>query len=590
MKSFFKTALACLVGVLVAGFISTAFYTCTFITMISALSSTETTSTQEGDVLVLKIEGPVSEVESDMPFNFDMMSGFALNNTLSLRQICQAIDIAKEDKNIAGIYLCTDGMQAAPATYSAIRAKLADFKSSTGKFIIAYNDSYSNAQYYLGTVADSIYLNPLGTIDFNGLSSLTPYYKGLLEKIGVEMQIFRVGTFKSAVEPAMLEHMSDANRLQTETYLKSIWQTMTEQIAASRNLTVEQLDALADEGVAYMQPEEIFATGLVTAPKYRSEMEALLESLTGKDFHGITAKQLVSGQLASSPMDSRPQIAVLYASGEIVSSEADAQNNIWYKNLIPEIEKLEEDDNVKAVVLRVNSPGGSAFASEQIWKALSDLKAAGKPLIVSMGDYAASGGYYISCLADRIFAEPTTLTGSIGVFGMIPNFSSLTTGKLGINFEEVKTHKLGTLTTFRGATPVEKAKIQKGIEHFYDFFLTRCAEGRNTSKDSIAIVAEGRVWTGRNALEIGLVDELGGLDAAIAAAATAAQLDAKDCLIKKYPSAEEGLENLMKQFTDEATLRIADYVLGTDHNVIDFLQRLKREDRMQARCFEQIAL
>ena len=590
MKSFFKTALACLVGVLLAGMISTAFYTCTFVSMVSALSSSETTATKPGDVMVLKINGPVDEKEADLPFSFDVMNGFVLNSNLSLCQILQSIDAAKADKNIAGIYLSTDGMEAAPATYDAIRSKLEDYKAATGKFVIAYNDSYSAAQYYLATVADSLYLNPIGVIDFNGMSTVVPYYKGLLDKLGIDMQIFRVGTFKSAVEPFMLERMSQANRLQTETYLKSIWNTMVKQISAARGIDVARLNALADEGVGYMQPDEIMATGLVTSLKYRSEMETVLEQQTGLPFHGVTAKQLVDNQNALPAYDARPQVAVLYAAGEIASTAEDASGNIWYKDLVPEIEKLRKDNNVKAVVLRVNSPGGSAFASEQIWKALVDLKASGKPLVVSMGDYAASGGYYISCPADWIVAEPTTLTGSIGVFGMIPNFGPLATQKFGVNFEEVKTNELGTLTIFRAASPIEKIKIQKGINHTYDLFLTRCADGRKVSKETIAKVAEGRVWTGENALEIGLVDQLGGVNVAINKATELLGLSSSAVSVKNYPAADTGFESILKQFNEDVTLRISDYVLGTDRYTIDFVGRLKREDQIQARCLYQVVL
>lgn len=589
MKSFFKTVLACLVGIMLAGIISSMFYTCTFISLVSALSEGEKTVTNSGDVFILKINSAVSETEPTMPFNFDMLSGFSLNEGTSLRQICQAIDVAENDPNIAGIYLNTDGMLAAPATYEAIRERLCRYKNNTGKFIIAYNDGFSAGQYFLSSVADSIYMNPLGEIYFNGMSSVIPYYKGLLDKLGIEMQTFRVGTFKSAVEPAIFDHMSDANREQIECYLGTIWNNMLEKIAESRGISVDRLNDLANEGVGYMLPQEVFATGLVTAPKYKSEITPILEQLTGKEFHGVTLKQL-AGNYDPKAGKGNQEIAVLYATGEIISSAQDKMDNIYWEDLISEIEKLKKDDNVKAVVLRVNSPGGSGFASEQIWKALTDLKAK-KPLVVSMSDYAASGGYYISCLADYIVAEPSTLTGSIGVFGQIPNFSGLTSGKLGINFEEVKTNNFGTLTTMRAATAQEKAKIQRSIEQFYDVFLTRCADGRtNLTKDSIATIAEGRVWTGKNALRNGLVDELGDLYCAIDKAASLAEIETGDYYIGNYPSAETGIENLIKQFTGNATIRIADRIMGTDRAALQFIERLQREDRVQAFSFDRIVL
>lgn len=589
MKSFFKTVLACLVGIMLAGIVSSMFYTCTFIGLVSALSEGEKTVTKSGDVFILKINSAVSETEPSMPVNFNLLSGFSLNENTSLRQICQAIDVAENDPNIAGIYLNTDGMLAAPATYEAIRARLARYKNKTGNFIIAYNDGFSTGQYFLSSVADSIYLNPLGEIDFNGMSTVVPYYKDLLDKLGIEIQTFRVGTFKSAVEPAILEHMSDANREQVACYLNTIWNNMLEKISESRGISVDSLNALADQGVGYMLPKEIFATGLVTAPKYKSEITPILEQLTGKDFHGVTLKQL-AGNYDPKAGKGEQEIAVLYATGEIISSAQDKMDNIYWEDLIKEIKKLQKNDNVKAVVLRVNSPGGSGFASEQIWKALTDLKEK-KPLVVSMSDYAASGGYYISCLADYIIAEPSTLTGSIGVFGQIPNFSGLTSGKLGVNFEEVKTNRFGALTTMRAATPQEKNKIQRGIEQFYDIFLTRCAEGRTKlTKDSIATIAEGRVWTGKNALQNGLIDELGDLYRAIDKAAALAKIETGSYYIGNYPNAETGIENLFKQFTNDATIRIADKIIGTDRAALRFIERLEREDRIQAFSFDRIVL
>lgn len=589
MKSFFKTVLACFVGILLAGIISSMFYTCTFITLVAALSEGDKTVTKSGDVLVMKINAPVVERASALPFSFSFPEGFSMAESTTLEQICHAIDVAEADDHIAGIYLNTDGMTAAPATYEAIRTRLAHYKEATGRPIIAYNDSYSTGQYFLASVADSIFLNPLGGIDLNGMISVIPYYKGLLDKLGIEMQTFRVGTFKAAVEPSILEHISAANREQIECYLGSIWDNMAAAIAESRGISLDQINAWADEGVSYMLPDELFATGLVTAPKYKSEMYAVLDSLAGGEYRGITMKQLASNYTATVKRG-KQEIAVLYASGEIISSAKDKQGNIYWEDLVPEIQDLADDEDVKAVVLRVNSPGGSGFASEQIWKALMDLKAE-KPLVVSMGDYAASGGYYISAPADYIFAEPTTLTGSIGVFGQIPNFSGLASGKLGVNFEEVKTHESGSLTSWRSVTPAERDKVQRGIEHFYDLFLDRCAEGRpSMTRDSIAAVAEGRVWTGEYAQRIGLVDELGDLYAAIAKAASLAEIEGDDYFAKSYPSTESDYMSLLKQFSDDATLRIADRILGTDRAALDFIGHLRRADRVQALSLDRVTL
>ena len=424
------------------------------------------------------------------------------------------------------------------------------------------------------------------------MTSVVPYFKGLLEKLDVNVQIFRVGSFKSAVEPYMLSEMSDANREQITRYMTSIWEVMATDIAAHLDVDVAYLDSLADEAVSYMQPEELATTGLVDAQIYKEDVEKIILEKTGEEkFHGVTAKALSKNYAKHFPTVGKSKIAVLYAVGEILSEEGSATDGpaIYWPTIIKEIKALQKDEDVKAVVLRVNSPGGSAFASEQIWKALSDLRDV-KPLIVSMSDYAASGGYYISAPADYVFAEPNTLTGSIGVFGMIPDFSGLATKKLGVTFQEVKTHEIGALTAFRPATSVETAKIQKGVEHTYDLFLTRCAEGRAMAKDSIAMIAGGRVWTGTDALANGLVDELGGLADAVEYAAKQAGIEDGQYFPDYYPKADDSFQSLFKTVTDEATIRVADYVLGRDRESLRFIQTLKDADRIQARSFDRVEM
>jgi protease-4 len=382
--------------------------------------------------------------------------------------------------------------------------------------------------------------------------------------------------------------MSDANRQQIECYLGSIWYTMVQSISESRGLSVDSLNALANEGVSYMLPDELLASGLVTAQKYKREIKPLLSQMTGQDFHGVTLSAMAQNYDPHLNQKKAEQVAVLYASGEIVSDAKSKMDNIYWEDLIEEIDDLAEDDDVKAVVLRVNSPGGSGFASEQIWKALMELREK-KPLVISMSDYAASGGYYISTPGQYIFAEPTTLTGSIGVYGVIPNFSGLATGKLGINFEEVKTHESGNMTTFRAATPAEKVKVQRGIEHFYDLFLTRCADGRGLSKDSVGQIAQGRVWTGADALKIGLVDELGGLKAATAKAAELAGISGS-YYAEEYPTSESTVMSLFKEFTDDATIRVANRLMGTDRTVLQLIERIKTADHIQAYSLDRIEM
>lgn len=596
-NGFLKTVLAVIVGMIIVGIISTMFTTCVFMGIVSAASSTgETTvSTKPGDVMLLKINGEVTEVPSSMPFAFDMLGGVSLSESLSLRGYLNAIACAKQDPNIAGIYLNTDDMTASPASYEALHDALVDFRTS-GKWIIAYNDNYSLGQYYVASAADSLYVNTIGAVTLDGMSSLLTYPKGLLDKLGIEMQVFRVGSFKSAVEPYMVEHISDANRLQTEIYLRNIWDVMIRDIAATRSLDEAQLNELANQAVSYMQPEELAQTGLVDGMLYKTDVEALLLAKMGQEElqgHAVTAKQMVGCYDKLFPAMGKEKIAVLYATGEIASEREGIDDGIYYETLIKDIRAVAKDNEVKAVVLRVNSPGGSGFASEQIWKALMDLKAK-KPLVVSMGDYAASGGYYISCMADYIVAEPNTLTGSIGVFGVIPNFGGIATGKLGVNFEEVKTHQFGTLHTMRGATEAERANVQKGIDAFYELFTRRCAEGRGLDQDSIKAIAGGRVWTGTDALKIGLVDELGGLDAAIAKAADLRGLDVDNCVRDVWPRQKTSMETIMEllnEKADDITLRIADAIMGStpaDREALKFINRLQEADHVQARSFDAV--
>ena len=590
MKSFLKMVVAAFVGVFLAMIISTLFYTCTFIGLVASMSEDGTSAaTKPDDVLVLKINGPVQETPSALPFNFDMLAGFSLSETLDLQTIMQAIDVAEADPNIVGIYLNTDNMVAQPATYEAIHNRFEEFKKS-GKWIISYNDSYTLGQYYLASMADSVFVNTIGSVQLDGMTSVVPYFKGLLDKLDVNVQIFRVGSFKSAVEPYMLSEMSDANREQISCYLSSIWEVMATDMAAHLDVDVAYLDSLANQAVSYMTPEELATTGLVDAQIYKEDVEAIILEKTGqKEFHGVTAKALAKNYPMHFPAAGKDKIAVLYAVGEILSQESTAADgaSIYWPTTIKEIKALQKDDDVKAVVLRVNSPGGSAFASEQIWKALTELRDV-KPLIVSMGDYAASGGYYISAPADYVFAEPNTLTGSIGVFGMIPDFSGLANKKLGVTFQEVKTHEIGALSTFRPATSVESSKIQKSIEHTYDLFLTRCAEGRAMEKDSIAVIAGGRVWTGRDALANGLVDELGGLGDAVEYAAKQLGIENGNYCVETYPKPEDSFQSLFKSMSDEATIRVADYILGNDRQALDFIKSLKDADHVQARSFYRV--
>jgi protease-4 len=596
MKSFLKTVLAVVVGLFAATVLGTFCVTCAMVASLTVSDGNSRSATQPGDVMFLKINGEVNEVPPFRPFTFDALNGFQMNQNLSLREYLDAIDIAQLDPNIVGIYLNTDGMTASPATYEALHDALSAFRRS-GKWIVAYNDNYTLGQYYVASVADSVFVNTIGSVAFDGLASSSLYPKGLLDKLGIEMQVFRVGTFKSAVEPYMIDHMSDANRLQIGTYLNNIWKRMADDVAQSRGIAADKLDSLAHVPVGYMLADELAKSGLVDNMLYKSEVEQILLDMTGRDeLQGIKAKELVDCSHDQwFPQDREHKIAVLYATGEIASEarNVSGSDDIYYEDLIDEIRDLADDDEVAAVVLRVNSPGGSGFASEQIWHALEELRAQ-KPLVVSMSDYAASGGYYISCCADYIVAEPNTLTGSIGVFGVIPNFSRLTSGRLGINFEEVKTHKFGQLSVTRPLSSAEKQKLQRTIEDFYGLFVMRCAEGRKMPLESIMEVAGGRVWTGSDAVRLGLADELGGINRAIAKAIELAGLEGEPCSRVCYPSEQSSFESMMQMFSDEAddlSLKVAEKLLGAmpiDRTSWSFIRHLQQADHVQARSFDVV--
>lgn len=440
-----------------------------------------------------------------------------------------------------------------------LRNALIDFKKSK-KFVYAFGDEgIMQSDYYLASVADSIFLNPEGAVDVHGLGASTPYMKNLLDKVGVEMQVVRVGTFKSAVEPYMLSEMSDANRLQQEHYLGSLWGVISKDIAESRKIPVNTLNQLADSVMLTMSTQELMQNKIIDHTCYRTEMEDKLRSKTDvdkkDDLRLVTPSQLVLTD--SDKQNEEKQIAVVYATGEIDGSSmvpGMAEEGIDSESLAATIRELQYDDNIKGLVLRVNSPGGSAFGSEVIWKAIDDFKKCGKPVAVSMSDYAASGGYYISAGAQRIFAEPTTITGSIGIFGMIPNASNLINNTLGVNIEEVTTNKNAIAgAPYKPLSESQKAALQRMVERGYDLFTRRCSDGRSAtglhiSQDSIKKIAEGRVWDGTTAKNIGLVDEFGGLQAAIDWVAKKANLG-DDYSVTNLPQEELTFKSMLGQMT-----------------------------------------
>ena len=480
-----------------------------FMGAMSMLGKTSSASITDNSVLKLDLNCIVNERYTED----DFMSIFldSETSTVGLDEILLAIDAAKDDERIKGIYIECNGISAGTASLYEIRNALANFKSESGKFIYAYGDNIPQADYYLASVADSIFVNTIGSIDLRGLAVSIPFYKNLLDKIGVEMQIVRVGTFKSAVEPYILTEISEANKLQYETFISNIWGNMVNDISNSRGIEPTRLNEMTDSIVFLQETKYLLANNLVDAACYKHEFDDRLKLAvlgdTETEINFVSPTDVANAQKAS---NRNGNIAIVYAVGEIYDSGDDGINSAELSKTILEIAN---DDDVDGVVLRVNSPGGSAYGSEQIWDALQKVKDAGKPLAVSMGDMAASGGYYISCGADRIFAEPLTLTGSIGVFGMIPCIKELYEEKLGINQSVVKTNSNSEFPMLtERMTPAQQASMQRMVNNTYELFVSRCAEGRNMPSDSIKAIAEGRVWDGISAKNIGLVDEFGNLE------------------------------------------------------------------------------
>ena len=518
--------------------------------MMGDMFSSSSIKLEDKTVYRLQLKGDlVEQAKEDNPFA-DLMGevpfgNYASSETVGLDDILSNIRLAKNDDKILGIWLDGAELSMAPASAKAIRDALLDFKTS-GKWVLASAKNYGQTNYYVASVADRICLDPTGQVEWNGLAAQKMYYTRLLEKIGVEMQILKVGTFKSAVEPYFRTSMSDADRLQTMQYLEGIWNEYKSAISASRHLTVEQLDALADRYMGLQKAEDVLAAGLVDTIVYTQDIDSLLRVYAGtKEYKTLTTGKLAKVERPKSK--AKDKVAVLYLEGTITDDSGDG---IVGKDVVKTIKKIRKNKDVKALVLRVNSPGGSADASEQIWHAIQNVKADSIPVVVSMGDYAASGGYYISCGADYIYAEPTTLTGSIGIFGTIPNYGKLR-NKVGIDIDGVGTNKhselLGNMV-MKGMNNEERQLMQAMIERGYDLFTSRCAEGRHVSQDYIKSIGEGRVWLGFKGKEIGIVDEIGNIDNAIAKAVELAGLE--NYRLTYYPEKKDPYEELLKMFDD----------------------------------------
>lgn len=580
MKDFFKFTLATITGIILT---SIVMFVISIIVVFSMLSSTETeTVVKKNSIMMLDLNGSLVERTSDNIFKelFDKE-----DSTYGLDDILASIKKAKENDDIKGIYIQATSLNANFASLQEIRDALNDFKKS-GKFIVAYSDNYTQGMYYLSSVANKVLLNPKGAIEWRGLASQPLFLKGLLEKLGIEMQVFRVGTYKAAVERFSATEMSPANREQVTAYITSIWNEIITDVAASRKISVDSLNNYANRMLMFYPAEQTVKSGMADTLIYKNDVRDYLKQLVeidkDDDLAVLGLDEMINVKKNTPKDKSGNIIAVYYAFGEIDGgSSSTDEDGIISNEVIKDLRELKEDKDVKAVVLRVNSPGGSAFGSEQIWEAVCQLKKE-KPVIVSMGDYAASGGYYISCAADTIVAEPTTLTGSIGIFGLIPNAKGLT-DKLGLSFDVVKTHKFADFgNIMRGMNTDEQTLLQMYINQGYDLFVSRCAEGRKMSKNEIEKIAEGRVWTGEAAKKIGLVDLLGGIDKALEIAVKKAKVEGYT--VVGYPDRKNVLQELLNSKPGNyIESRMLKSQLGDYYNGFSMLKNLEKADFMQAR-------
>ena len=584
MKQFFKFVFASFVGMFLFSIVTGIFALITIAGMFASQDST--TTPEENSVLVLNLSGQLEERSEN---NFISQLQGSATRSIGLDNLLEGIRKAKENDNIKGIYIEAGAFAAdSYASMQAVRNALLDFKKSK-KWIIAYADTYTQGTYYMSSVADKVYLNPQGQIDWHGLASQPVFIKDFLAKFGVKMQVVKVGAYKSATEMFTGDKMSDANREQTSAYLNGIWGNITKEVGASRHLSVEQLNAYADSMVTFAAPEDYVKLKLVDGLAYTDQIKNMVKKQLGiagdKEINQVTVADMMNAE-DKSQGDESNQIAVYYAYGDIVDGVVGgifAQNHTIDAQIVcKDLEKLAKDKDVKAVVVRINSGGGSAYASEQIWHQIMELKKL-KPVVVSMGGMAASGGYYMSAPANWIVAEPTTITGSIGIFGMFPDVSGLLTEKLGLKFDEVKTNKYADFSTrARPFTEDEMTYLSQYVNRGYKLFRHRVAEGRKMTDEQVEKIAQGHVFTGQDAQKIGLVDQLGGLDVAVVKAAQLAKLP--NHVTHAYPKEPDFFEQLLDQsksdnyLSEQLRANLGDY-----YGPFSLLKTLNHQSAIQAR-------
>ncbi len=588
-RKFFRVVFGSALGFIIASVVISILSLFMMIGMVAAIGSSDTEKIEANSVLELTLNDPIEERGIDNPLP-GMDISFYNTKSIGLDDILASLENAATDNKIKGVSLKLSSVSASPATLSAVRDALIKFKES-GKFVYAYGDSYSQGAYYLASVADKVFVNPQGGLDIHGLAFQIMFYKGLIDKLDIDVQVVKCGKFKSAVEPYILNKMSDANREQLTVLSNSIWGKMAADIAKSRNLSVEMLNAVADSMLLIADIENALKLGIVDAFSYPTQYRNFLkEQLSVKEDETLNLVSLATYR-KSFKQDlgkGSDKIAIIYAVGQINDGKG-SNNTIGDVTLCQEIRRAYKDKDVKAIVLRVNSPGGSALASEIIWNELENAKAAGKKIVTSMGDYAASGGYYISSNSDAIVAEPTTLTGSIGVFGMIPSVQRCLESKLGVTVDVVKTNAHSDLSTLRPLTEEEYNTIQGSVDKVYDTFLTRVSDGRGLTKAQVDSIGQGRVWSGADALQLGLVDQLGNLKDAIAVAAKLAGTDSYKLVY--YPEKKEWFETLFNKDKEEKEISAAiRSELGDLYPTYNALQQIIKAKGVQARMPMEITI
>lgn len=596
MKQFFKYFLASGLANIVFGLI----FFFIIVGSVSAIvggsifgSKPMPVSVKKNSILKIELDKPIGERTYSQPMFTG--EGFEDAGKLGINSIIESIEFAQTDEKIKGIYLHTNSISVGLANIEELRDALEEFKES-GKFIVSYSEGYTQGTYYLASVSDEIYLYPTGSLQWSGLASERMFFKQMLDKLDIDMQIIRGSNnkFKSAVEPFITDKMSEANREQTEKYMFSFWNHLVSGISTSRNISVEELNEIADN-MLISNAEKALKYKFVTGLKYQDEVDDILKEKMGvedeKDLKWVTLDKYLTytSRKLSVKRRKKQNIAIVYANGEIISGKGN-QEMIGSETTVKHLRKARLNDSIKAVVLRVNSPGGSALASDVIWREIELIKKAGKPVVVSMGDLAASGGYYISCNADRIFAQENTITGSIGVFGMIPNAERFFKNKMGITFDRAKTNEHADLMSISKPLTEEEYKvIQKEVDRIYDDFITKVSKGRNMSKEMVDSIGQGRVWSGKDAIAINLVDEIGGIEEAVQHAATLAKLD--NPIVMEIPKAKKDpLEDIMKmlnQGEEESTNTLikANTITGEMFGILQTLKNmnLQAQDRIQAR-------